>query len=107
MNGVEGLVKRGSVSGALALCATMVLAACGGGGSGVGTQGLTGLQLSGAIKIDGSSTGFPISEAMAEEFGKKHKDVKATVGISGTGGGFKKFCNNEIDISDASRPIRD
>ncbi|MGH2799967.1 MAG: PstS family phosphate ABC transporter substrate-binding protein, partial [Thermoleophilaceae bacterium] len=63
--------------------------------------------LSGQVRIDGSSTVFPISEAMAEEFQKRHRDVKVTVGISGTGGGFKKFCNNETDISDASRPIRD
>jgi phosphate transport system substrate-binding protein len=64
-------------------------------------------QLSGTITIDGSSTVFPISEAVAEEFQKKYPQVKVTVGISGTGGGFKKFCNKEIDISDASRPIKD
>ncbi len=58
------------------------------------------------IKIDGSSTVFPITEAVAEEFQKNHKDIKVTVGISGTGGGFKKFCNGETDISDASRPIK-
>jgi len=91
----------------------ILVAACGGGGStGTGqpastASGATTASLSGAIKIDGSSTVFPISEAMAEEFGKKHKDVKVTVGISGTGGGFKKFCNGETDISDASRPIKD
>ena len=58
------------------------------------------------IKIDGSSTVFPITEAVAEEFQKNHKGIKVTVGISGTGGGFKKFCNGETDISDASRPIK-
>ncbi|MEK6681747.1 MAG: PstS family phosphate ABC transporter substrate-binding protein [Nitrospirota bacterium] len=57
------------------------------------------------IKIDGSSTVYPITEAVAEEFQKAKKDVKVTVGISGTGGGFKKFCRGETDISDASRPI--
>ena len=58
------------------------------------------------IKIDGSSTVFPITEAVAEEFQKTKKNaVRVTVGISGTGGGFKKFCRGEIDISDASRPI--
>jgi len=58
------------------------------------------------VKIDGSSTVFPITEAVAEEFQKSKKGaIKVTVGISGTGGGFKKFCRNEIDISDASRPI--
>ena len=58
------------------------------------------------VKIDGSSTVFPITEAVAEEFQKAKKGaVKVTVGISGTGGGFKKFCRGEIDISNASRPI--
>ena len=60
------------------------------------------------IKVDGSSTVYPITEAMAEEFGKlpENAGTKITVGISGTGGGFKKFCAGEIDISDASRPIK-
>lgn len=58
------------------------------------------------IKIDGSSTVFPITEAVAEEFQKAKKGAfKVTVGIAGTGGGFKKFCRGETDISDASRPI--
>jgi phosphate transport system substrate-binding protein len=58
------------------------------------------------IKIDGSSTVFPATEAVAEEFQKHTKGaVKVNVGISGTGGGFKKFCRGETDISDASRPI--
>lgn len=58
------------------------------------------------IKIDGSSTVFPITEAVAEEFQKsKRGAVNVTVGISGTGGGFKKFCRGEIDIANASRPI--
>jgi phosphate transport system substrate-binding protein len=60
------------------------------------------------VKVDGSSTVFPITEAVAEEFQKAKKNaVKVTVGISGTGGGFKKFCRGETDISDASRPILD
>jgi phosphate transport system substrate-binding protein len=63
-------------------------------------------KLSGSIAIDGSSTVFPITEAVAEEFGKVQPSVKVTVGISGTGGGFKKFCVGETDISDASRPIK-
>jgi len=59
------------------------------------------------IKVDGSSTVFPITEAVAEEFQIEQKGrVMVTVGISGTGGGFKKFCRGEIDISDASRPIK-
>ena len=58
------------------------------------------------VKIDGSSTVFPVTEAVAEDFQKsKRGAIKVTVGISGTGGGFKKFCRNEIDISGASRPI--
>ena len=58
------------------------------------------------VKIDGSSTVYPITEAVAEEFQKSKKNsVRVTVGISGTGGGFKKFCRGETDISDASRPI--
>jgi phosphate transport system substrate-binding protein len=58
------------------------------------------------VKIDGSSTVFPITEAMAEDFQKSSKGkYRVTVGISGTGGGFKKFCRGETDISDASRPI--
>lgn len=62
--------------------------------------------LSGSVLIDGSSTVFPISEAMAEEFQKVNPNVKVTVGSSGTGGGFKKFCAGETDITGASRPIK-
>lgn len=61
--------------------------------------------LKGDIKIDGSSTVFPATQAVAEEFNAKNKDVKISVSVSGTGGGFKKFCAKEIDISNASRPI--
>jgi phosphate transport system substrate-binding protein len=62
--------------------------------------------LEGKIAADGSSTVYPISEAVAEEFQKSHGKVRVTIGISGTGGGFKKFCAGETDISDASRPIK-
>ncbi len=58
------------------------------------------------IKVDGSSTVYPITEAVAEEFQKSNRNVNVVVGISGTGGGFKKFIKNETDISDASRPIK-
>ncbi len=79
----------------VAVC--LLLAACKGGGPD---------NESAVIKIDGSSTVFPITEAVAEEFQKeKHGKVHVTVGISGTGGGFKKFARGEIDIADASRPI--
>lgn len=63
-------------------------------------------KLSGEIKIDGSSTVYPITEAVAEEFRAIQPDVRVTVGVSGTGGGFKKFSRGDIDISDASRPIK-
>jgi phosphate transport system substrate-binding protein len=59
----------------------------------------------GRISIDGSSSVYPLTEAVAEEFRKKHPDIKIMVGVSGTGGGFKKFLRGEIDISNASRPI--
>ncbi|MEE8157866.1 MAG: substrate-binding domain-containing protein, partial [Dehalococcoidia bacterium] len=74
----------------------LALAACGDGGSG----------LTGSVKIDGSSTVFPIAEAMGEEFQLLNRKVRLTVGISGTGGGFKKFCRGETDITNASRPIK-
>jgi len=63
-------------------------------------------RLSGTVKIDGSSTVFPITEAVAEEFGRVYRRVRVTVGISGTGGGFRKFLAGETDINDASRPIK-
>lgn len=64
-------------------------------------------RLSGTVLVDGSSTVFPITEAMAEEFRTKAPGVRVTVGMSGTGGGFKKFVVGETDINDASRPIKD
>jgi len=80
------------------------------------TAALIGLVLCGAVagtaqaqqntvQIDGSSTVYPVTEAIAEEFQKANRGVKVTVGISGTGGGFKRFCRGETDISGASRPI--
>lgn len=62
--------------------------------------------LSGSIIVDGSSTVYPITEAMAEEFQKLNPNVRITVGISGTGGGFRKFCAGEIDLVNASRPVK-
>ncbi len=76
----------------------LLLSSCGGGDDSGGMRG--------RVKVDGSSTVFPITEAVAEEFLKVHPRVQVTVGISGTGGGFKKFCSGEIDINDASRPIK-
>ena len=83
----------------VAVCALAV--ACGRSDNTTETQGAGG-----SIQIDGSSTVFPISEAVAEEFQRENPNVRVTVGISGTGGGFQKFCRGETDISDASRPIR-
>mgnify|MGYP001815195989 CR=1 FL=1 len=92
--------------GVAAAAAFLTLSACGGdspqGGSDAGGDALTG-----AVQIDGSSTVFPIMEAVAEEFQIENRGVRVTVGISGTGGGFKRFCAGETDISDASRPIKD
>lgn len=59
------------------------------------------------IRVDGSSTVFPLTEAVAEEFQKAHPKNRVTVGISGTGGGFKKFCRGETDLQNASRPIQE
>ncbi len=72
----------------------------------VGNSSAQAEELKGAVKIDGSSTVYPITEAVAEEFGAEHRHVRVTVGISGTGGGFKRFSVGETDISDASRPIK-
>lgn len=77
-----------------------VTAACGGGASSSSTSAG-----SSRVTLDGSSTVFPISEAVAEEFQRTQPGTRVTVGISGTGGGFQKFCRAETDISDASRPI--
>lgn len=65
------------------------------------------VQIAGDVVADGSSTVYPITVAVAEEFAKVYPDVRVSVGLSGTGGGFKKFCAGETDISDASRPIKD
>lgn len=76
------------------------------GGSALAAQPTNLKKLSGTIKVDGSSTVYPITEAVAEEFKKEAPRVNVTVGVSGTGGGFKRFSAGEIDVSDASRPIK-
>ena len=78
----------------------LAVAACGGGSGDAGASGL-----SGTVAIDGSSTVFPIAEAVAEEFQIANSGVRVTVGFSGSGGGFERFCAGETDISNASRPI--
>ncbi|HKG55710.1 MAG TPA: PstS family phosphate ABC transporter substrate-binding protein [Candidatus Limnocylindrales bacterium] len=78
----------------------------GASGTPAGTLAPAGAGLSGTVTIDGSSTVYPITEAVAEEFQKANPGVKVTVAFAGTGGGFKKFCNGETDMNDASRPIK-
>ncbi|MDQ3067181.1 MAG: PstS family phosphate ABC transporter substrate-binding protein [Actinomycetota bacterium] len=82
---------------ALAICATAVIAAS-------ATAGISAL--SGSVSADGSSTLGPYTSAAAEGFQKKNKGARITVGISGTGGGFERFCRNETDLSNASRPMK-
>jgi phosphate transport system substrate-binding protein len=88
---------------------SIAVTACGGGASpATGSEGPgSDLQLSGVIEIDGSSTVFPITEAVAEEFHNLHGKVQVNVGVSGTGGGFKRFTSGDTDVSNASRLIKD
>ncbi|NJD18551.1 MAG: PstS family phosphate ABC transporter substrate-binding protein [Gemmatimonadetes bacterium] len=88
-----------------ALAAALLTTACGGGQS--GDAAADAAALSGEVLIDGSSTVFPIAEAIAEEFQAANTGVRVSVGFSGTGGGFKRFCAGETDLSNASRPIKD
>ncbi|HSO30637.1 MAG TPA: PstS family phosphate ABC transporter substrate-binding protein [Candidatus Sulfomarinibacteraceae bacterium] len=94
----------------LALGAMLALAACGGGAATpVATAGTPSEPLTGAVTIDGSSTVYPITAAVAEEFQIENPGVRVTVAFSGTGGGFKKFCStgaDATDANDASRPIK-
>jgi phosphate transport system substrate-binding protein len=102
--------------GAFALMAAFALGACTGGGaaSAPATGGTVSeapasaapADLAGTVTIDGSSTVYPITEAVAEEFQLENPDVQVPTAFSGTGGGFKKFCAGETDINDASRPIK-
>jgi phosphate transport system substrate-binding protein len=100
---VKQLTKLGLAP--IACLALVAVAACGNDDDSSGGSG--GQNLSGTIKIDGSSTVAPLSEAAAELFQAENPNVRVTVGTSGTGGGFEKFCAGETDISDASRPIKD
>jgi phosphate transport system substrate-binding protein len=104
--------KKWALSGiALAGLVAIVGYGCGDKGAGPegGTTTSTGTttKVAGEIYIDGSSTVYPISEAVGEEFGKSNPDAKVKVGSSGTGGGFKKFANGELAITGASRPIEE
>ena len=104
--------------GALAIAAAIFVGACSNSGSttapsppantvpSAATAVPSAAALSGTVTIDGSSTVYPITEAVAEEFQLANKGVRVPVSLSGTGGGFKKFCVGETDINDASRPIK-
>jgi phosphate transport system substrate-binding protein len=93
------VVKRISPALFLVACSILVSTACG------EDDGSGGSGIAGSVEIDGSSTVFPITEAVAEEFQIANPDVRVTVGFSGTGGGFERFCGGETDFSNASRPI--
>jgi phosphate transport system substrate-binding protein len=95
-------MKQTSIIG---IVAALIIVAAGGYWWWSNQQATNTVKLSGTIEIDGSSTVFPITQAVAEEFQKINSDVRINVGISGTGGGFKRFTKGETDISDASRPI--
>jgi phosphate transport system substrate-binding protein len=92
-------LRRYAAPASVALALTFGLAACG------GQQGAAGEVVSGAVKIDGSSTVEPLSSATAELYSQEQPGVQVTVGSSGTSGGFEAFCAGKTDISDASRPI--
>ena len=100
-------LNRFSRLATVTVAGVLLLSACGGNNNtettGAGSAGSK--ELTGTVKIDGSSTVAPLSEAAAEFFKEEQPGVNVTVGTSGTGGGFEKFCNGETDISDASRPI--
>jgi phosphate transport system substrate-binding protein len=83
---------------ALAAALVLGLAGCAGGGG--------SSESGGTVQADGSSTVAPLATAAAERFQREHSDVRITVGVSGTGGGFERFCRGETDLSDASRPIK-
>lgn len=95
---------RKAALAATIMTSALILAACG-GGSGGDSGG--GSDLSGAVRIDGSSTVYPLTALAAEDFMAENPGVQVTVASSGTGGGFEKFCRGETDANDASRAIKD
>ena len=92
---------------ALLALSVLVLGACGGGSSDTSDSGGDGGDVAGQILIDGSSTVAPLMTLVAEDFQSENSGVRVTVGTSGTGGGFEKFCAGETDIANASREIKD
>jgi phosphate transport system substrate-binding protein len=93
-------IRRAIIPGVAAL--SLALSACGGADAGSGSEG----GASGSVAVDGSSTVYPMSNAAAELLNEENPGVQVSVGFSGTGGGFEKFCAGDTDISDASRPIK-
>ncbi|MFG3497349.1 PstS family phosphate ABC transporter substrate-binding protein [Streptomyces sp. NPDC047928] len=103
-------LRRAKAPVALTAAVMLAATACGGADAGSNSdksEGGNGKELSGKVLIDGSSTVAPLSSAASELYAEKQAKVQVTVATSGTGGGFKKFCVGETDISDASRPIKD
>ena len=101
-------ITRSGGAAALLLTGAVALSGCGGQQAGAGSTGADGsAALSGSIAADGSSTVGPLTSAAAELFMGENSGVNITVGTSGTGGGFKKFCEGQTQISNASRPIKD
>jgi phosphate transport system substrate-binding protein len=94
--------KRQILLSAPVLAAVLVLSACGGANNAGGENGA-----SGSVRVDGSSTVYPLTAIAAEDFQIANPGVQVTVGNSGTGGGFEKFCRGETDANNASRPIKD
>ncbi|UUU32341.1 PstS family phosphate ABC transporter substrate-binding protein [Streptomyces sp. CA-210063] len=99
--------RRGKAPLALTAALLLAVSACGGDSDASSNSGSGSEDLSGSVRVDGSSTVAPLTTAAAEIFAEEQPRVRVTVGTSGTGGGFEKFCNGETDISDASRPIDD
>jgi phosphate transport system substrate-binding protein len=96
------------LSAVLILALALLTSACGGDDESSGTStGGGGASLSGRIQADGSSTVGPLVTRAAEEFQRDNSGVQVTVGVSGTGGGFERFCAGETDVSNASRPIKE
>jgi len=98
------MAKGPRVLAAVVTALSLVLFGCDGGGQRGPQAG--GSELRGEVRIDGSSTVYPITEAVAEEFQREHPGVRVTIGVSGSGGGFKKWTRGEVDINNSSRKIR-
>jgi phosphate transport system substrate-binding protein len=96
-------LKKGFAPAALVLAAALALSACGSDSDSADA----GSGVSGSVRVDGSSTVAPLASFAAEKFQEANSGARVTVGTSGTGGGFEKFCKSETDVNNASRPIKD